>query len=211
MLLLLAIALNVFAAYGNPQNNSITAVAGTNVTFDCLSYNPPINWSFRRHNKISDTRFYINYKSSSRYIVTQNALTFTLTIPNVSLDDAGQYICTDNAGYGKTLEYTSLTVVDKIANCTKKKCQFAIVGNSRPLVASVIDECTINVTTLIEIECPSIKKATITQSHQTFLNVVVMIESCNATFYGIYVCIVCCLIVNCFMYILTYHRQTRSF
>ncbi|XP_057219170.1 V-set and immunoglobulin domain-containing protein 10 [Triplophysa rosa] len=69
---------------GDPM---VTALEGTNLTLSCNEINslPPAKTVWKRNNTV------IN--STSKYITTENNLTYTLTIVNVTKDDEGIFTC----------------------------------------------------------------------------------------------------------------------
>lgn len=88
----------------------VTALGGTNVTLRCNEINslPPAKTVWKRNNTV------IN--STSKYTTSENNLTYTLTIINVTKDDEGIFTCYSENPLGARELDVYLTVKSKCEN-----------------------------------------------------------------------------------------------
>ena len=102
-------------------HKTITAAVGQNVTLPCRTTLPvPVDWYYlpsenERGRFVCSAGHLVNGYNSRFALDRRLSGDFSLIIPNVTLEDAGVYVCREDAGLG--VEHrTNLTVHGKKTN-----------------------------------------------------------------------------------------------
>ena len=95
---------------------TVAAVVGQNVTLPCrTTLRTPVDWYYlaseNERGKFVCTSGYLVNGYDSRFALDRRIFgDFSLIIPNVTLEDAGVYVCRENAGLG--VEHRTKLTVD---------------------------------------------------------------------------------------------------
>jgi len=92
------------------------AAVGENVTIPCHQSNStPVRWQFKNSAELDARGVYNGQRLVGDYVnkCTISSSTYELTIYNLNVDDAGEYWCTEDKGFG-TKHVTKLFITGNI-------------------------------------------------------------------------------------------------